>query len=164
MHWDEAVFERLIDAEPEPLEPFRSSTAACCSTSSSRGGDALANARVARLRQPRAACPARLPGARSAIFRTLLNAGVSRSCRPDGNGSRIRLTVDLQPNFALNQPLSPFALAAIGLLDPTRRPVRRRSTRHYALDVLSVVEATLDDPRRCSRSSSSRPAARPSPR
>ena len=30
----------------------------------------------------------------------------------------VRLTVDLQPNFALNQPLSPFALAAIGLLDP----------------------------------------------
>mgnify|MGYP006213732327 CR=1 FL=1 len=28
----------------------------------------------------------------------------------------IRLTVDLQPNFALNQPLSPFALAVIGVL------------------------------------------------
>ena len=44
----------------------------------------------------------------------------------------IRLTVDLQPNFALNQPLSPFALAAIDLLDPgTRRmppaPVTTRS-------------------------------------
>ena len=30
----------------------------------------------------------------------------------------MRLTVDLQPNFALNQPLSPFALAVIDLLDP----------------------------------------------
>ena len=28
-----------------------------------------------------------------------------------------RLTVDLQRDFALNQPLSPFALAALDLLD-----------------------------------------------
>ena len=71
--------------------------------------------------------------------------------------SAIRLTVDLQPNFALNQPLSPFALAAIGLLDPadgaaaTRRPdadqLRGVGTGHYALDVVSIIEATLDDPR-----------------
>ncbi|MDL9978177.1 DUF3516 domain-containing protein [Microbacterium sp. ASV49] len=58
----------------------------------------------------------------------------------------IRLTVDLQPNFALNQPLSPFALAAIELLDPLDAP-GAVGTGHYALDVVSVIEATLDDPR-----------------
>jgi hypothetical protein len=47
--------------------------------------------------------------------------------------------VDLQDDFALNQPLSPFALAAIGLLD--------RESPEYALDVLSVIECTLDNPR-----------------
>ena len=51
----------------------------------------------------------------------------------------MRLTVDLQPDFALNQPLSPFALAAMDLLD--------RESPTYALDVVSVVEATLEDPR-----------------
>jgi hypothetical protein len=51
----------------------------------------------------------------------------------------VRLTVDLQPDFALNQPLSPFALAAMDLLD--------RESPTYALDLLSVVESTLDDPR-----------------
>jgi hypothetical protein len=51
----------------------------------------------------------------------------------------IRLTVDLQPNFALNQPLSPFALAVFELLDP--------ESPSYALDVISILEATLDDPR-----------------
>ncbi len=70
--------------------------------------------------------------------------------------SRIRLTVDLQPNFALNQPLSPFALAAIEMLDPevelgrgpdATPPVSSVGTGHYALDVVSVIEATLDDPR-----------------
>ena len=39
----------------------------------------------------------------------------------------MRLTVDLQPDFALNQPLSPFALAALDLLD--------RESPTYALDV-----------------------------
>jgi len=47
--------------------------------------------------------------------------------------------VDLQDDFALNQPLSPLALAAIELLD--------RESPEYPLDVLSVIEATLDDPR-----------------
>ena len=37
----------------------------------------------------------------------------------------MRLTVDLQYDFALNQPLSPFALAAIELLDAESPIVRR---------------------------------------
>jgi hypothetical protein len=47
--------------------------------------------------------------------------------------------VDLQLDFALNQPLSPFALAAIELLD--------RESPSYPLDVLSVIESTLENPR-----------------
>jgi hypothetical protein len=52
---------------------------------------------------------------------------------------RLSLTVELQPDFALNQPLSPFAVAALSLLD--------RESPSYSLDVLSVLEAILDDPR-----------------
>ena len=58
---------------------------------------------------------------------------------PDADGPPLRLTVDLQRDFALNQPLSPFALAALELLDP--------ESETYALDVVSVIEATLEDPR-----------------
>ena len=46
---------------------------------------------------------------------------------------------DLPTDFALNQSLSTFALAAMQLLDP--------ESDTYALDVLSVLESTLDDPR-----------------
>jgi hypothetical protein len=75
-----------------------------------------------------------------AIYRALLAGGVvERLDEPDEQGRRWRLTVDLQEDFALNQPLSPLALAAIGLLD--------RDSPGYALDVLSVIEATLDGPR-----------------
>jgi len=74
------------------------------------------------------------------IYRALLAGGVvERLDAPDEAGRLARLTVDLQYDFALNQPLSPFALAAIGLLD--------RDSPSYALDVLSVIESTLDDPR-----------------
>jgi hypothetical protein len=64
---------------------------------------------------------------------------VERLPSPDAEGRRWRLTVDLQDDFALNQPLSPLALAAISLLDI--------SSESYALDVVSVIEATLEDPR-----------------
>ena len=75
-----------------------------------------------------------------AIYRALLAGGVvERLGEPDEQGRRWRLTVDLQQDFALNQPLSPLALAAIELLD--------RDSPEYPLDVLSVIEATLDNPR-----------------
>jgi len=64
---------------------------------------------------------------------------VERLPEPDAAGRTVRLTIDLQADFALNQPLSPFALAAMQLLD--------REAPTYALDVLSVVDATLEDPR-----------------
>jgi hypothetical protein len=74
------------------------------------------------------------------IARSLLAAGViDRLAAPEPDGRRYRLTVDLPPDFALNQPLSTFALAAIDLLDP--------DSDTYVLDVVSVIEATLDDPR-----------------
>ncbi|QKE83118.1 DEAD/DEAH box helicase [Arthrobacter sp. NEB 688] len=50
-----------------------------------------------------------------------------------------QVALDLHDGFALNQPLSAFALAALELLDP--------AAPGYALDVVSVIEATLDDPR-----------------
>ena len=74
------------------------------------------------------------------IYRALLAGGVvERLDTPDEQGRYVRVVVDLQYDFALNQPLSPFALAAIELLD--------RNSETYALDVLSVIESTLDDPR-----------------
>ncbi|MGH3900812.1 MAG: DUF3516 domain-containing protein, partial [Pseudonocardiaceae bacterium] len=75
-----------------------------------------------------------------AIYRALLAAGViERLAIPDEDGRTVRLTGDLQLDFALNQALSLFALAAIELLD--------QDSPDYPLDVLSVLEATLDDPR-----------------
>ena len=74
------------------------------------------------------------------LYRGLLSAGiVERLDEPDEYGRMARLTMDLQRDFALNQPLSPFALAAFELLDV--------ESDSYALDVVSIIESTLDDPR-----------------
>ena len=60
----------------------------------------------------------------------------------DGDASYY-LTVDLPEDFALDQPLSPFMLAALELLDP--------ESETYALDVISMAEATLEDPKQILR-------------
>ena len=155
VNWGEASFERLVAAEPEPLEPHLQLTAAMLINVIARGGDVFENVRslVFDNHESRAR---KYELARRAlgIFRTLVAAEVVVADAPIGERAvgaaevsrSIRLTVDLQPNFALNQPLSPFALAAIGLLDPGDAP-DAAGTGHYALDVVSVIEATLDDPR-----------------
>ncbi|UOE27929.1 DEAD/DEAH box helicase [Agromyces soli] len=146
--WGEGAFERLVAAQPEPLVPQLQLTAAMLINVIARGGDVAANvaALVFDNHQPRAR---RFELARRAlgILRTLRDAGVvTLSPDPEGTalGVEIRLEVELQPNFALNQPLSPFALAAIELLDPE---TSEQGTGHYALDVVSIIESTLDDPR-----------------
>lgn len=140
VNWGEGSFERLVDAQPEPLTPQLQLTAAMLLNVIGRGGDVFGNVRslVFDNHEPRARTYA-LARRALAIFRTLVTAGIVET-----SGDGIHLTVDLQPNFALNQPLSPFALAAIGLLSPDDAET---GSGHYALDVVSVIEATLDDPR-----------------
>lgn len=148
--WGEGSFERLVAAEPEPLTPQLKLTAAMMINVIGRGGDVARGIRSLCFdnHEPRAR---RFELARRAldILRTLRDAGVVDLLPASAPGrlADLRLTVDLQPNFALNQPLSPFALAAIELLDPDGAPGTGVGTGHYALDVVSVIESTLDDPR-----------------
>jgi superfamily II RNA helicase len=167
VNWTEQSYERLVAADPEPLVPQMQLTAAMLINVIARGGDVFANVRslVFDNHEPRAR-KYDLARRAIAIFGTLRTAGVvevvdnAEGERFADPGRSIRLTVDLQPNFALNQPLSPFALAAIELLDPAteigRGPATgdetaevpgSAGTGHYALDVVSIIEATLDDPR-----------------
>ncbi|MBO3662963.1 DEAD/DEAH box helicase [Microbacterium stercoris] len=141
--WSEQTFEKLVESDPEPLTSRMQITSAMIINVIGRGGDVFGNVRslVFDNHEPRAR-KYELARRAIAIFRTLRDAGIVE-VTPAGE---IRLVVELQPNFALNQPLSPFALAAIELLDPEDKPGAAGSG-HYALDVVSVIEATLDDPR-----------------
>ncbi|GAA3047585.1 DEAD/DEAH box helicase [Actinokineospora globicatena] len=139
--WGLPTFERLRDAEPEPLTSSFQVSHSMLLNVIGRPGDAFAAMRHL-LEDNHEDRPAQRRHIRRAIaiYRGLLESGVvERLDEPDEQGRRVRLTVDLQFDFALNQPLSPFALAAVELLD--------RESPSYPLDLLSIVESTLDDPR-----------------
>ena len=137
--WNKQTFERLIAAEPEKLRPRLRITHSMVLAEIEQGGDAWA--RTHKLIEDSAQTPeekAALSQRTDEVFATLIDAGVvERREEEDGTASYL-LTVDLPEDFALDQPLSPFLLAAIELLDP--------ESETYALDLLSMVEATLEDP------------------
>ena len=156
VNWTDATFERLRDAPPEPLTSSFAVTHAMVLNVLARG---TANEDLGR----EAADPVlamrdllgalhetdaqRAAHARQAlrIYRSLRVAGVVEHVRvpdsshPRGERPTVRLTVDVPRHFALNQPLSPFALAAMDLLNV--------DAPDHALDVVSVIESTLSDPR-----------------
>ncbi|MGF3057353.1 DEAD/DEAH box helicase [Microbacterium sp. YY-01] len=134
--WGEPSFRKLVDTEPETLTSHMHITSAMMLNVIARGGDVFGSIRKLIFDNHESRAQQRILALRAlGIYRTLRESGVVEQ---DEDGT-IRLTVDLQPNFALNQPLSPFALAAFGLLDP--------ESPTFALDMMSIVEATLDDPR-----------------
>jgi superfamily II RNA helicase len=139
--WGEPTFSRLMAAEPEPLTSQFKVSHAMLLNVIARPGDAFTAMRhLLEDNDSDRPTQRRLIRAAIAIYRSLLAAGVvERLSTPDDTGRTVRLTVDLQEDFALNQPLSTFALAAIDLLD--------RESESYALDVVSVIESTLDQPR-----------------
>ena len=85
--------------------------------------------------------PADLDGQREADGQT--DDAVPVQAHPLDGPASYYLTVDLPEDFALDQPLSPFLLAALELLDP--------ECPSYTLDLISMVEATLEDPKQILR-------------
>jgi superfamily II RNA helicase len=139
--WGQPTFDRLVTAEPEALRSSFKVSHAMLLNVISRPGDCFASMRHL-LTDNHEERPAQRKHIHTAIqiYRALLAGGVvERLAEPDEQGRLARLTVDLQEDFALNQPLSPLALAAIELLDVT--------APEYPLNVLSVIESTLDNPR-----------------
>jgi hypothetical protein len=140
VHWDENTFNRLVAAQPEPLSSSFKVTHAMLLEVLDRPGDGCA-AMKRLLTDNDEARPAQRRHIRNAIamYRSLVAAGViERLAQPDEMGRRVRLTVDLQDDFALNHPLSLFVLEAVPRLE--------QGSPDWELDVVSVVESTLEDP------------------
>lgn len=139
--WGEGTFDKLIAASPEPLVSRFAVSNSMLLNVIARPGNCFQAMRhlLEDNHEPR---PAQRKHILKAIrlYRGLLQAGIVQQLdEPDEYGRMARLTVDLQRDFALNQPLSPFALASLELLDS--------ESHTYALDVVSIIESTLDDPR-----------------
>jgi superfamily II RNA helicase len=141
VNWTEETFERLVAAEPEPLvSRMRVSHAMLLNVIARQGNPAEAMRRLLRDNHEEERSQLRLMRLAAAQHRSLLAAGVVELIDPpEADGRRVRLVEGLQLNFALNQALSAYALAVFDTLDP--------EAPTYALDVVSVIEATLEDPR-----------------
>ncbi len=140
VNYTEATFAKLIESEPEELHPRLKITHGLLLNLLQRDEDT--GAAVVHLIDsihPDATTRRRLIRRAAQLARSLVRAGVvERLEHPTAGGRRYAVAVDLQRDFALNQPLSAFALAVIETLD--------METPTYALDVVSVIEATLEDP------------------
>jgi len=139
--WGRPTFDRLVAAQPEQLTSRFAVSNSMLLNVISRPGDPFAAMRHLLTDNHEAPAAQRKHVLHAVkLYRGLRNAGIVRVLpAPDAHGRTVTLTVDLQRDFALNQPLSPFALAALELLDP--------ESPSYALDAVSVIESTLDDPR-----------------
>lgn len=139
--WSEDTFDRLVAASPEPMVSRFNVTNAMLLNVIARKGNCFYAMRhlLEQNHEPRAAQRKHILKA-IRLYRALRDAGVVQQLdEPDRYGRHARLMVDLQRDFALDQPLSPFALAALELLD--------KESPTYTLDVISLIEATLEDPR-----------------
>ena len=144
VNWTDKTFERLRDAAPETLTSQFQVTTTMVLNLMERAGDPVAAMAelLERVHEPEAQRRRHVRRALE-IYLSLRTAGVlthvsSAQAAADGR-PRLRLAVDLPADFALNQPLAPFALAAMDLLNV--------EAPEHTVDVVSVVEATLDDPR-----------------
>ena len=138
--WGQGTFDKLIDASPETLTPHLKITHAMVLNEVAQGGDA--RARVEDLIEDSRQTPQQkenLQERADEIFQTLTDTEVIETERNPDGGLDYYTTVDLPEDFALDQPLSPFLLAALELLDP--------DDPSYDMDLISMVEATLEDPR-----------------
>ncbi len=144
VNWNENTFTTLVDSTPEKLTPRLRITHSMMLAEVEQGGNA--KARVDELieasLQPDTEKAAHHVRA-AEVLQTLIDADVVERYVDDAGEEAYRVTDNLPDDFALDQPLSPFLLASLELLDP--------ESPTYALDVISMVEATLEDPRQILR-------------
>ncbi|MCA1983683.1 DEAD/DEAH box helicase [Nocardioides nematodiphilus] len=139
--WNEAAFTRLVEGQPEPLQSRMKVDNAMLLNVVARDEDAFAVMRrlVMENHESRRE-QLRLARRALRLARSLVSSGIlTRLDEPDAYGRRYILTEDLPADFALNQPLAHFALAALDTLDP--------ESPEHTVEVVSVIEAVLEPPR-----------------
>ena len=131
-HWDGDTLARLSAGTPETLKSSFSVSHAMLLNVLDRPGDGCAAMKrlLTDNHEPRSAQRRHIRRA-VAVYRSLLEAEIVEL-------EPLRINLDLQDDFRLNQPLSLFVVEAVEALDP-------EAPDHH-LQVLSLVESILEDP------------------
>jgi superfamily II RNA helicase len=137
--WDKNTFQRLITAPPERLTSRFQVSHGMVLNVLSRPGDGCRAMRHLIRRSHETPKTKKLHYRRAwQLFRSLLNRKIIEFVPPDPDNTYLRVNVELQDDFSMDQTLSLYLLETIPLLD--------LDSPAYPLDLLTLVESILEDP------------------
>jgi superfamily II RNA helicase len=144
--WNKDTFQRLVYRPPEPLEPqFRIThgiMVPLLQREPEAGGPAGYGAitKLCERAHTTAGRRRRLLRDAARVFRSLRRAGIVTLAARSGAraGRSVRVDPELQLDFSLHHTLSLYLIDAVAVLD--------REAESYPLEVLSLIEAILEDP------------------
>ena len=139
VNWDLQTFKRLMGAQPEQLvSRFQVTHGTLLNVLSRRGDGCRAMQRLIRDSHE-------TEGAKKAhrkrswqLFRALVSRTVVEFIPKTADGAKLRVNLELQDDFSMDQVLSLYLLETLPLLDA--------ESPEYALDVLTLVESILENP------------------
>ena len=138
VHWDEQTYTRLQSAPAEPLiSSFKVSHGMLLNVLG-RSGDGCAAMR-ALINECHNTDHSKAAMRKEAfqLFRALVDRNIIE-IQPKGVLPKLRVNVELQDDFSLNQVLALYCIDTLGLLDTT--------APDYVLKLLTLVESILEDP------------------
>ncbi len=153
-HWNEDTYNRIVNGAPEPLSSSFRVNHQMIMTLLDRPGDGCGAVRSLLTGNHETRKRRRNHIRRSiAIYRSLVEAELLEMLdEPDDQGRLVRVTLDLQDDFALHQPLSLWAIEAIEQLDEAWSEGGEPAfgmdddESQYALAVLTVIESVVENP------------------
>jgi hypothetical protein len=139
VNWDLSTFKRLMAAQPEQLvSRFQVTHGMLLNVLSRRGDGCRAMQRLVRDSHEPDAAKKRHRQRAWQLFRALVSRKVIEFVPRTADGAKLRVNVDLQEDFSMDQTLSLYLIETLPLLDA--------ESPEYALDVLTLVEAILENP------------------
>lgn len=139
VNWDKSTFTRLISAPPERLTSQFQVTHGMLLNVLSRTSDGCRAMRdlIARSHEPAKAKKAHTRRGWQ-LFKSLVNRKIIEFIPKTAEGAHLRVNVELQEDFSMNQTLSLYVHDTLSLMDP--------QAPDYALVVLTLVESILENP------------------
>lgn len=139
VNWDKATFTRLISASPERLTSQFQVFHGMLLNVLSRTSDGCAAMRelIANSHEPAKAKKAHTKRGWQ-LFKSLVHRKIIEITPQSADGVKLRVNVELQDDFSMNQTLSLYVHDTIPLIDP--------QAPDYAMVVLTLVESILENP------------------
>ena len=138
--FDESTYKRLIDAQPEPLtSSFHVDHGMLLNILSRETDGCRAMRNLIKDCHESAASKKQLNHRAFMLFRSLVEKKIIEFVKPVAPGySHLRVNMDLQDDFAMNQPLSLYLVDTLPKLD--------KDSPEYALDVITLCESIVENP------------------